>query len=170
MKVRQSVKKLCKACRIVKRKGVVRVVCKENPKHKQRQKGFHTIAGEHAVGGGGAGCSACAAAEAGPALSALWQGQRNIGVGRLGGLWTPASFAMTSRAGMLTPRRGLSELIDAKTSEICAYPCILLAAASLHGLAWSVSAVADCNPHRHVAITQILASLSDEGCSDVACL
>lgn len=36
MKVRASVKKLCRKCRIVKRSGVVRVICAE-PKHKQRQ-------------------------------------------------------------------------------------------------------------------------------------
>ena len=36
MKVRASVKKVCDRCTIVKRKGVVRVIC-ENPKHKQRQ-------------------------------------------------------------------------------------------------------------------------------------
>ncbi|MBV9008436.1 MAG: 50S ribosomal protein L36 [Verrucomicrobia bacterium] len=36
MKVRPSVKRLCEACKIVKRKNVVRVVCK-NPRHKQRQ-------------------------------------------------------------------------------------------------------------------------------------
>ncbi|MEE8185165.1 MAG: 50S ribosomal protein L36 [Thermodesulfobacteriota bacterium] len=36
MKVRSSVKKICAKCKIVKRKGVVRVVC-DNPKHKQRQ-------------------------------------------------------------------------------------------------------------------------------------
>ncbi|PIP12431.1 MAG: 50S ribosomal protein L36 [bacterium (Candidatus Stahlbacteria) CG08_land_8_20_14_0_20_40_26] len=36
MKVRASIKKICARCRIVKRKGVLRVVCK-NPKHKQRQ-------------------------------------------------------------------------------------------------------------------------------------
>ncbi|MEE9591715.1 MAG: 50S ribosomal protein L36 [Thermodesulfobacteriota bacterium] len=36
MKVRSSVKKICVKCKIVKRKGVVRVVC-DNPKHKQRQ-------------------------------------------------------------------------------------------------------------------------------------
>ncbi|MCH7759861.1 50S ribosomal protein L36 [candidate division TA06 bacterium] len=36
MKVRASVKKICVHCKIVKRKGVVRVICK-NPKHKQRQ-------------------------------------------------------------------------------------------------------------------------------------
>ena len=36
MKVRASVKKICDNCKIIKRKGVVRVICK-NPKHKQRQ-------------------------------------------------------------------------------------------------------------------------------------
>jgi len=37
MKVRASVKAICKDCKLVKRKGVLRVVCKSNPKHKQRQ-------------------------------------------------------------------------------------------------------------------------------------
>jgi len=37
MKVRTSVKKICKDCNVVKRKGVIRVVCKKNPRHKQRQ-------------------------------------------------------------------------------------------------------------------------------------
>ena len=36
MKVNPSVKKRCEKCKIVKRKGVVRVIC-DNPKHKQRQ-------------------------------------------------------------------------------------------------------------------------------------
>lgn len=36
MKVRASVKKICENCKIIKRHGVVRVICK-NPKHKQRQ-------------------------------------------------------------------------------------------------------------------------------------
>ncbi len=36
MKVRASVKRLCESCRIVKRKNVVRVICK-NARHKQRQ-------------------------------------------------------------------------------------------------------------------------------------
>ena len=36
MKVRASVQKICDKCTIIKRKGVVRVIC-ENPKHKQRQ-------------------------------------------------------------------------------------------------------------------------------------
>ncbi|MDI6802266.1 MAG: 50S ribosomal protein L36 [Bacteroidota bacterium] len=37
MKVRSSVKKLCENCKIVRRKGYVYVICKKNPKHKQRQ-------------------------------------------------------------------------------------------------------------------------------------
>ena len=36
MKVRSSVKKICAKCKIIRRKGVVKVIC-ENPKHKQRQ-------------------------------------------------------------------------------------------------------------------------------------
>ena len=36
MKVRPSVKKICDKCKVIKRKGVVRVIC-DNPKHKQRQ-------------------------------------------------------------------------------------------------------------------------------------
>jgi large subunit ribosomal protein L36 len=36
MKVRASVKKICNKCRIIKRKGVIRVICVD-PKHKQRQ-------------------------------------------------------------------------------------------------------------------------------------
>lgn len=36
MKVRPSVKKMCTKCKIIRRKGVVFVIC-ENPKHKQRQ-------------------------------------------------------------------------------------------------------------------------------------
>lgn len=36
MKVRSSVRKICAKCKIVRRHGVVLVIC-ENPKHKQRQ-------------------------------------------------------------------------------------------------------------------------------------
>jgi large subunit ribosomal protein L36 len=36
MKVRTSVKKLCEKCKIVRRRGVLRVIC-ENKRHKQRQ-------------------------------------------------------------------------------------------------------------------------------------
>lgn len=36
MKVSSSVKKRCPKCRIIKRKGVLRVICEE-PRHKQRQ-------------------------------------------------------------------------------------------------------------------------------------
>ncbi len=36
MKVRSSVKKICTKCKLIKRKGVLRVVC-PIPKHKQRQ-------------------------------------------------------------------------------------------------------------------------------------
>ncbi|MBS6498373.1 MAG: 50S ribosomal protein L36 [Klebsiella oxytoca] len=33
MKVRASVKKLCRNCKIVKRDGVIRVICSAEPKH-----------------------------------------------------------------------------------------------------------------------------------------
>ncbi|MBC7356974.1 MULTISPECIES: 50S ribosomal protein L36 [Desulfacinum] len=36
MKVRASVKRICRKCKIIRRHGQVRVIC-ENPKHKQRQ-------------------------------------------------------------------------------------------------------------------------------------
>jgi large subunit ribosomal protein L36 len=36
MKVRASVKKICRNCKIVKRKGNLRVIC-TNPRHKQKQ-------------------------------------------------------------------------------------------------------------------------------------
>jgi large subunit ribosomal protein L36 len=36
MKVRASVKKICDKCKVIHRRGVVRVIC-ENAKHKQRQ-------------------------------------------------------------------------------------------------------------------------------------
>ncbi|MCF6255435.1 MAG: 50S ribosomal protein L36 [Gammaproteobacteria bacterium] len=36
MKVRASVKKICNKCKVVRRKGVVRVICVD-PRHKQRQ-------------------------------------------------------------------------------------------------------------------------------------
>lgn len=36
MKVRASVKKICDNCIVIRRRGVVRVTCK-NPRHKQRQ-------------------------------------------------------------------------------------------------------------------------------------
>ncbi|MEJ7653414.1 MAG: 50S ribosomal protein L36 [Chloroflexia bacterium] len=36
MKVRASVKVRCERCKIVRRNGVVRVIC-TNPRHKQRQ-------------------------------------------------------------------------------------------------------------------------------------
>jgi large subunit ribosomal protein L36 len=36
MKVRASVKPICKNCKVIRRSGVVRVLC-TNPRHKQRQ-------------------------------------------------------------------------------------------------------------------------------------
>ncbi|NLB70294.1 MAG: 50S ribosomal protein L36 [Lentisphaerae bacterium] len=36
MKVRSSVKRMCERCKVVRRRGIVRVIC-ANPRHKQRQ-------------------------------------------------------------------------------------------------------------------------------------
>ncbi|MDD4289720.1 MAG: 50S ribosomal protein L36 [Patescibacteria group bacterium] len=36
MKVRPSVKKMCRDCKVIRRNGRLRCICK-NPKHKQRQ-------------------------------------------------------------------------------------------------------------------------------------
>ena len=36
VKVRTSVKKICDKCKVIKRNGIVRIIC-ENPKHKQKQ-------------------------------------------------------------------------------------------------------------------------------------
>jgi large subunit ribosomal protein L36 len=37
MKVRASVKKICDKCKVVRRKGIVRVICTSDARHKQRQ-------------------------------------------------------------------------------------------------------------------------------------
>ena len=44
MKVRPSVKPMCEKCRVIKRKGAVRIIC-ENPKHKQRQGWYFNMPG-----------------------------------------------------------------------------------------------------------------------------
>ncbi len=37
MKVKASVKKICRNCKIVRRNGVLYVICNADKKHKQRQ-------------------------------------------------------------------------------------------------------------------------------------
>jgi len=37
VKVRSSVRPICEHCKVVRRRGVLRVICKRSPKHKQRQ-------------------------------------------------------------------------------------------------------------------------------------
>lgn len=37
MKVKASVKKVCRDCKVIRRHGHVMVVCKSEPRHKQRQ-------------------------------------------------------------------------------------------------------------------------------------
>nr|ATV98590.1 50S ribosomal protein L36 [Barringtonia edulis] len=36
MKIRASVRKICEKCRLIRRRGRIRVLC-SNPRHKQRQ-------------------------------------------------------------------------------------------------------------------------------------
>ncbi len=36
MKVQPSVTRICRNCKVIRRKGVVRIICKD-PRHKQRQ-------------------------------------------------------------------------------------------------------------------------------------
>ncbi|MCD6198370.1 MAG: 50S ribosomal protein L36 [Thermodesulfobacteriota bacterium] len=36
MKVKSSIRRRCKDCKIIRRRGILRVLCK-NPRHKQRQ-------------------------------------------------------------------------------------------------------------------------------------
>ena len=55
MRVRCSVKKICKHCSMVRRGKKVYVICSADPRHKQRQGSFSTLAGgaplfpEHAL-------------------------------------------------------------------------------------------------------------------------
>lgn len=37
MKVKASVKRLCRNCKIIKRNGTIRVICEKDPRHKQKQ-------------------------------------------------------------------------------------------------------------------------------------
>ncbi|HJU73004.1 MAG TPA: 50S ribosomal protein L36 [Gemmatimonadaceae bacterium] len=37
MKVRSSVQPMCEYCKVVRRAGTIYILCKRNPKHKQRQ-------------------------------------------------------------------------------------------------------------------------------------
>ncbi|MEK9993900.1 MAG: 50S ribosomal protein L36 [Hydrogenophilales bacterium] len=36
MKVKASVRKICRYCKVIRRRGSVRIICKD-PRHKQRQ-------------------------------------------------------------------------------------------------------------------------------------
>ena len=37
MKVQASVKKICGSCKVIRRNGIIRVICSAEPRHKQRQ-------------------------------------------------------------------------------------------------------------------------------------
>ena len=47
MKIRSSVKRLCRNCKVVRRRGCIYITCSTSPRHKQRQ-GFHTLASQSA--------------------------------------------------------------------------------------------------------------------------
>ena len=64
MKVRSSVKRICKHCTTVRRRGVLFVTCKKDPKHKQRQ-GFHSEAAQ------ALGAEPCSHAAGAPSLAAM---------------------------------------------------------------------------------------------------
>ena len=125
MKVRQSVKRICKFCKVVKRKGVVRVVCTANPKHKQRQRGFHTAAAEPCEHSGGCHCECAALAAAAGSGAAAAAGVRGLQPGA--GLWGVAGFPL-ARRDELAPRRGLGLLAQgggSSSGSICALPTAL---------------------------------------------
>jgi translation initiation factor IF-1 len=37
MKIKASIKPRCENCKIIRRKGVLRIICSKNPRHKQKQ-------------------------------------------------------------------------------------------------------------------------------------
>jgi large subunit ribosomal protein L36 len=79
MKVRSSVRKVCKDCFLVRRGKRVLVLCPANPRHKQRQ-GLHTMTAPRA---------------------ALAQGLLNL-------LWTPAAALRAAPGGLaLAPEDAL---------------------------------------------------------------
>lgn len=82
MKVRAAVKKVCKSCRTVRRRGVLYVTCKANPKHKQRQ-GLHSSAAQSLFAADAALSSTGAPGSAVQRLCGLWPG---VGGAALGGL------------------------------------------------------------------------------------
>lgn len=46
MKVRSAIKKYCSSCRMVRREGIVFVICSKDPKHKQVRSLFPSVTGE----------------------------------------------------------------------------------------------------------------------------
>ena len=71
--VRSAIKRLCEACKIVKRKGRLYVVCDKVPKHKQRQ-GYGTASSVNGANGVVVGKESewgCAGAHHGPSLQSV---------------------------------------------------------------------------------------------------
>ena len=107
MKVRSSIKKMCKDCYVVRRGKTRYVYCKTTPKHKQRQ-GYHTMAHESS----GAYCAFCAPAREEISLTLSNFGSLRIGGGDLlrpssnetvSATINSSSFKATGLWGVLAP-------------------------------------------------------------------
>ena len=85
MRVRSSLHKVCKDCKIVKRGRNVYVICSANSRHKQRQ-GFATLASSAAAVPVGSTAAMAALPVATAALSAVTM--RSLALGNTGGIIT----------------------------------------------------------------------------------
>ena len=82
--VKASVKRLCEACRLVRRRGVLFNLCKKNPRHKQRQ-GLHAAAAAAAdFAAADCTCGAGPAAAAAPRALRAWDAFREQAAGSMG--------------------------------------------------------------------------------------
>jgi large subunit ribosomal protein L36 len=112
MKVRASVKRMCKHCKIVKRKGLVRVVCRDNPKHKQRQRGstarrlHHTQAAPQAECTTCGGCAACIARP----VASQWAPASTLAPRLLPWVLPSSLVSSPMGGGASAPRRGLAQI------------------------------------------------------------
>mmetsp|Transcript_24345 Transcript_24345/g.48438 ORF Transcript_24345/g.48438 Transcript_24345/m.48438 type:complete len:103 (-) Transcript_24345:192-500(-) len=77
MKVRASVKRMCKECYTTRRKGRLYVYCKRNPKHKQRQ-GLHTLAAASSAVNSSTSMASTTGVATMPSVTPLWGAQMPI--------------------------------------------------------------------------------------------
>lgn len=108
MKVRSSVKRICDKCQVVRRGKKVFVVCKANPKHKQRQ-GFHTSS---AAAAGGASSGAQGAAAAGAAAGGAAVAPRILSLG-VAARSTPAARVAVAAAEVAAQRSSATRQFSA---------------------------------------------------------